>query len=133
MTDEQPAAFDWVRHRALCNVREMFFKLAEVVKGDVEAANATVAGGGFVFEEHAIDQFRATHVTRSVDLVIDSRGFRIKDSRIVVRDGSGRDILSSRVALLPGDCLLQVDDQPHPLRLWEFSRLALEPLFFNGQ
>ena len=51
--------------------------------------------------------------------------------QIVVRDGTGEDFLSARVTAAGTDCLLDVAGQDRPLRLWEFSRLALEPVFFG--
>ena len=128
---EQPTTFDWVRHRAHCNVREMFEKLAEVVAADVKAAEEVVAGRHFVLEANALDIFHVKRVEPPDPNVIDGRRFRLQDSRIIVRDLRGKDILSARVALVHHDCLLDVDSQTQPLRLWQFSRLALESLFFG--
>ena len=52
--------------------------------------------------------------------------------QIVVRDGTGEDSLSARVTAAGTDGLLAVAGQDRPLQFWEFSRLALEPVFFGN-
>ena len=138
---------DWVAVRGREHAEEVFRHLHEVVKRDVDSArkHARADGGkllGFGQIEFrcsdldgwyfGVDVMAAGH--RSPQLSVQRHfGLESRDTRIVVREDYGQNgaMHAARPALYaPQHCLLDVEGHERPMRLWQFSRLALEPLFF---
>ena len=138
-TDRQ---LDWVKVLGPKHAEEVFQRLHEVVKRDVESANEHAYGGSAMdrvkyacqTEDAGDDGFlviaRWTPTPRDPKQTV--RYFDLERGRIVVRRGGYDKILhTAKVALRrPRHCLLDVEGHERPMRLWQFSRLALEPLFF---
>ena len=118
---------DWVRIRALCDVPAAFNALVEVVEADVASANKHLPK-----IEAGIEDLRRS--VRTV-MVIQANGngctFRISGDEIVVRDANEKDVLRAKPKMVEMHLRLAVDGHEEPMRLWEFSRLALEPVFFD--
>ncbi len=128
-------SFDWVEARSKCNVRDVFKHLREVVGSDIKSAerNAVVSAE---LESRTEEQFVVrTHLDPARP---DWRTFFLIDARIEVRGPDDRNdniVLTGRASLDGGNCCIEtvVDGKLCRLRLWEFSRLALEPLFFKDR
>ena len=127
-------AFDWVTARAKCNITDLFEKLRAVVEGDVKSAEKN--GIDASFEAIATDRFtvrfRNPHPSAQQN---DWRTFCLSDTTIEVRGPGDPDknlLLTAGVSLHDTDCMLEVDGSGRK-RLWEFSRLALEPMLFRGR
>lgn len=126
-------AFDWVTARAKCNIAELFGKLRAVVDSDIKSAEKI--GIAACFEGHATDRFTVKLYDRSFPELYEWRTFFLGNSKIEVRGPGDPDdnlILEARADLHGADCMLDVNGHGR-IRLWEFSRLALEPLLFRGQ
>ena len=66
-------------------------------------------------------------------MLCDRRYFELeaRSARILMRKGPSEELLAARPPLYPPQhCLLDVEGHERPMRLWQFSRLALEPVFF---
>ena len=131
--------FDWVEKRAKCNVRELFSHLREVVKSDVDSAREHVSADGFEFRDGpATTSFMVAGYAvktggATARIAQDVRRFHLSGSTIEVFNKESRPVIEARAALVGGaDCLVDVVGR-EPMRLWEFSRLALEDLFFVGR
>ena len=132
-TDRQ---LDWVKVLGRAHAEELFRCLFEVVKRDVESAKKHARG----IEPSCGDLDRGIFDVGTVELsklgapaIARQRYFRLldKDVRIVVYDEDQNEILHAAPALYPPQhYLLDVEERERPMRLWQFSRLALEPLFF---
>lgn len=127
-----PENFDWVDHCAECTTQKMFEKLFDVVKSDVAAAKGKI--------KHTVEfggNDRSFAVRRihpmGVKFDRDETSFILMDKQIVVKEAEGQDLLSARATSEGTNCLLQVigGGPTKPLRLWEFSQLVLEPMFFG--
>ena len=141
---------NWVRVLGREHAEEVFRRLHDVVQRDVESArkHARADQGKLVgfdqIEFHCSDVERwyfgvnvmpAGH--RSPQLCV-RRGFELESrgTRILVRGDYGENgvLHAARPALYaPQHCLLDVEGHGRPMRLWQFSRLALEPLFFPSE
>ena len=123
---------DWVGARAQCNVNWAFAKLHEIVLLDLKRAvdNGITA---VKCEMHEGDQLvveRAPHGPM--------RNFFVFEDQIRVSDESQPIALAARVEHRPedGTCVLFVSgqngvwDRNEQMELWQFARLALEPLLF---
>ena len=120
---------DWVRARASCNVSTMFDALREIVEVDVASANKNLPN-----LKAQIEQLGGpTKLFRVFQANGNARRFRIEGgTAIVVRNADNQDVLKAKPKMVDLDCLLEVDEHEEPMRLWEFSRLALEPMFFES-
>lgn len=132
-------AFDWVEARAGRNLSRLFDDLRALVEANVRSACVRVAPD-IVLEEPLPGRFlvRVPFPDRS-DLAGLSRSFDLcgEDSSIRVF-GSGPDpLFVARVHLGGGDAALEVHGPGAcaacPMRLGEFSRAVLEPVFFRGR
>ena len=124
--------FNWVKARAACNAEKLFDDLRKVVEADVDAANNHVNGRCFKFEAGpSHSEFRAVEIDRQRPLPpLDHRIFVLVDGTIQVKNIDSVCHLTARPYLASRDCQVEVDGRP--MKLWEFSRLVLEPLFFHG-
>ena len=127
--------FDWVAARVKCNVRDLFTQLRDRVKSDVRSAESN-AGVKAEVEDRTPDNF----IVRIPNPTIagqsrDWRTFGLSGTVIEVRGNGDKPILEARANLDGQECKLsvQIGDRERHMRLWEFSREALEPLFFNGR
>ena len=127
--------FDWVKVRALCSSEHLFGELKDVVRGDVESANKNVSDFEFSIERSSNVAFTVVRRREGRDEPLDAIRFSRTGSLIEVLGRDSRPIVKAQAALV-GDgreCLVEVDGQSRPMRLWRFSRLVLEDLFFpNG-
>ena len=132
-------AFDWVEARAKRNLRELFGDLREVVEASVRSARIHVAPD-IVVEEPVPGRFlvRVPFPNRP-DLEGLSRCFEVCDEDSSIRVFGSRPALLfvARVHLGGSDSVLEVDRPGAylacPMRLGEFSRAVLEPVFFRGR
>lgn len=133
--------FDWVAKRATCNVTELFNDLRTVVEANVKSAHQHVAPD-VAFEEPATGHFVVTVPFPSrPDLKGTWRSFHLcaDDAAIKVFGSDPDPMFVARANLVGDDCQLEVlgtgngSPRPQPMRLWEFSRLVLEPVFFRGR
>ena len=122
---------DWVRNRARCNVHRLFAELRLQVARDVTAACETCGSQSFAIREEQSDLFV---VTAPGERLIT---FRLTGSRIEATEATteGRKPLRLPArAEYDGDsgCRLAVRtaDGRRRFELWEFSREALEDVFF---
>ena len=131
-----PEHCHWVARRAECTTRQMFRRLADIVRADVDAANALQQPSTeYQFEEVTSTKFlvtrRVTHgfvATGSVRFEI--FGAEIIATRIQATDDQ-RELLRTRARLdEAGRCMFRVggDDR----YAWEVSRRALEGLIFEA-
>ena len=127
--------FNWVQARVQCNVSEMFEQLRAVVELDVKSA--VECGIGAEIDGDLSDRF-SVRVNREPNIRTGVRTFSIEGDEIGVvdlcRSGDGP-VLVGCVGFDGKDCLIEVDrdGSRQCLRPWEFSRMALEPLFFPEQ
>ena len=127
---------DWVKARAACSLKGVFQLLSEVVDSDVKAANALdrkdikftlnrgITGKLIVVRERDLGGFG-----ESAGIV-----FELLPSKITIAGaGLGDKPLHTMTPYLneEGECLLEVEGRPQPLRLWQVSRIALDDLFFG--
>ena len=111
---------DWVRDRAKCNVHRLFGELRIQVSHDAEAAKA-VTGQPVAVREERTDLFFVTVGDREI-------GFSLTGSQIEVNAGGILPILARAQFAYP-KCKIRLDDG-RLLDPWEFSREALEDVFF---
>lgn len=131
---------DWVAVLGREHASELFRRLHEIVQRDVESAKkhaAARSGLDWVRFTYESDGEQCLSVTAdwgpaSRDPQQTGRYFELERNRIVVRAGGYDEIVHTAKAALfpPQHCLLDVEGHEGPMRLWQFSRLALEPLFF---
>ena len=121
--------FDWVEARSKCNIKDLWERLRDVVAANVDSA-----------KQHISDQVEFDNRT-PVQFVVRLNGewrtfFLTKETTIDVYDADGMRY-RARPSLINADCHLEVEVHDRPdnrqMRLWQFSRLALEPLLFNGR
>lgn len=145
---------DWVAVLGREHAEEVFRRLHEVVKRDVESAkkHARADRGELVgfgrIEFHCSDARNGYFEVDAQPAGSGSAWPRIRrrfwlkpeGTRIVVRgeayppEEPPGDLHAARPALYaPQHCLLDVEGHERPMRLWQFSRLALEPLFFPSE
>jgi hypothetical protein len=136
MAQPRDDSFDWVTARSKCSLRGAFQILTEVVETNVERANA-LPDSNYSFESKRLDQRLV--VTATLESML-GQGyatvvFHLRDSEIAVTR-SLHPTARSELAFsakpcftAEGDCVLEVDGVP--LQLWQVSRKALEPLFFE--
>ena len=124
--------FDWVQARAQCNVSTVFGKLRTIVERDVKAAvecgiEAEVIDGD-------LSDTLSVRVNREPNILTGVRTFSVEGDELRVVDlrRSSKVMLVGNVKFDGKDCLIEVDKDGSKQCLlpWEFSRLALEPLFF---
>ena len=132
-------------------MRELFAALQEVVEADAKVASEKL-DRDFAFRVKAVDAFVVTRRERGTGITLDARSFTLDaDAHLIFverppSDGDDNVLLVGRAALVdgaPGDnllCLIDTEERHRgrmtksgPLQLWQFSRLALEPLFFRGR
>ena len=127
--------FNWVKARSECSLERVFLVLSEVVASDVKARQGLHDGAEY-------DHTRRDHkiiVSRTRDFgggIKEAEGVvfeRIKGSITVAAvDPKGNEVplFAATPSLAPdGDCKLEVNGDS--LELWQVSRKALEPLFFE--
>ena len=132
----KPDDFNWVEARAKLP-RGVFADLAKRVEADVKEANDYRSDlvPRCEFGWHGSSVFRVWYgghpdggcpalATFELDELQ-----RIKVSRRCPGEPKGSGIVGAPVLQRDGDLVIEVDDQA--LALWQFSRLALEPLFFS--
>lgn len=118
--------FNWVKARAECSLKQVFFNLGEMVESDVKTANELGVGPVQVLRQH-----RKTIVSRGEPAAEGVRAvvFELEAAAITARS-NGDLILSGRPRLdEQGNCLLEVNGQLY--RLWQVCQMALEDLFFG--
>ena len=131
--------FDWVRARAGRNLRELFGDLRALVEANVRSACIHVAPD-IALQEPVPGCFlvRVPFPNRP-DLEALSRRFHVcdEDSSIRVFGSGPAPLFVARVHLGGADSVLEVDKPGAylacPMRLGEFSRVVLEPVFFRGR
>ena len=128
-----PAAFNWVAARAKCNVRELFEGLKAVVRDDVREAEEHVSAAVTFEEGPQHTTFTVVRRQSADGPAVAARRFHLAGSTIEVLDKESRPVMAARASLVDIDCMLEVDGYRDRFRLWQFSRFALEDLFFNGR
>ena len=129
--------FDWVEARVKCNVRKIFDLLRSRVESDTKSAERHDIVHA-VLENRSQDQFIVKIPDPAGGMSQNWRTFFLGDVHIEVRgrDDDNKPILTARASLTNRDCKVEVYEdgrEPRHLRLWEFSRLVLEPLLFRGR
>jgi hypothetical protein len=124
--------FDWVSAQAGCSALQMFQKLQEGAKADVDRRNFTAPGrsDGWRFEFHAgDDEFEVVRIAGSSK---DGAAvtFALEGPRINV-DGDGVDVrITAVVGINPaGECRYFVGELEY--LGWEVRKQALDQLFFE--
>ena len=128
-------AFDWVSARAMCTAKTLFNELKKVVEADVRSANNNVADKFEIHQEPSDGVFSVHLNSEDGQMVIRQRTFELVEQNILVyKTSTESDVfLRGRASLTETkDCLIEVE-QKTPMRLWEFSFLALEDFFFAGR
>jgi hypothetical protein len=133
MTDSTHDDFDWVSAQGACTADQMFKRLLEGARKDVDRRNASGFGrnDGWRFEVHAEDEdrFEVSRVAgsskASAFVTFERDGPRINIS------GDGVDVeLFAIVSINPaGACRYFVGE--HEYLGWEIRKLALDTLFFE--
>ena len=130
------SSFDWVSARLRCNVNELFGKLKAVVKADVESANRNVENAERRFRFNDGPAISVFSVTEGKEPPYVRMVFELVQQKINVHHQSTEQPphLVARAALSADstECLLDVECL-QPMPLWQFSRRALEDLFFAGR
>ena len=127
--------FDWVSARASCTSKMLFSALKQVVEADVRSAKARVCDG-FSVQHGPHDDAFSVRLDMEHGMMVRARTFELVGQEIRAYQSSSESdvILTGRASLVAdGECLIDTDEQKPPLRLWEFSRLALEDFFFAGR
>ena len=140
---------DWVAVLGREHAEEVFRRLHDVVQRDVESARKHARADVGKRLGFGPSEFRCFDVEGrcyfSVEVspkglrdpaLCDRRYFELeaRSARIVVRESPSEELLTARPALYaPQHCLLDVAGYERPMRLCQFSRLALEPLFFPSE
>ena len=125
--------FDWVKARATCTSKMLFKELKQVVEADVRSAQSRVCDRFSLNCGQHEDVF-SVRLDAGDGSLIRTRVFELVNQEIrVYRSTPESGIILTGTASLVGakDCLIEVTEQD-PMRLWEFSRLALEDFFFAG-
>jgi hypothetical protein len=133
MADSTNDDFDWVTAQGGCTAEQMFVRLLEGARKDVDRRNASGFGrdDGWRFEVHADDD-RSFEVSRvagsgkaSAFVTFERAGARINIS------GDGVDVeLFAIVSINPaGHCRYFVGE--HEYLGWEIRKMALDTLFFE--
>jgi hypothetical protein len=126
-----PKNFDWVKARSKCSLEEVFVNLGEVVDSDVKTTNSLSHKTG----EFAINRPNGKIVVVKTQQTSAKKSivFELTNQGVCVKEGlGGKHLFLGKPSLIPsGDCKLQVDGEQEPLELWQFSRRALEDLFFG--
>lgn len=133
MADSTTDDFDWVSAQSGCTTEQMFKRLLEGTRKDVDRRNATAFGrdDGWKFEVHVDDDdnFEVTRITGSARasafVTFERVGPRINIA------GDGVDVeLFAIVSINPhGECRYFVGE--HEYLGWEIRKLALDTLFFE--
>jgi hypothetical protein len=123
--------FDWVTAQAGCSVEQMFQKLLDGTRADVERRNAATFGrtDGWRFEFHDDDDgFEVVRVAGSSRAAIVT--FHREGARIEIT-GDGIDVqITAIVGINPhGDCRYYVGEAEY--LGWEVRKQALDLLFFE--
>jgi hypothetical protein len=127
--------FDWVKARSECSMVRTFLLLAELIDRDVKSANAL--GRDATFDLNRTVQNRII-VNRTRTFAGASQHISI----VIVSADDGLDVFratgtESKDLLFRGTAALNIDGECRievegiPLHLWQFSRKALEDLFFG--
>lgn len=130
---DEGESFDWVEARAQCNIRDLFGRLRTVIESNVKsAARNNIAAE---FKDESPDQFVVRLSCTSLDQQSDWRRFFLGGTDIQVFGVGHEPLLVGRASLHSRDCLIEVGEgaSKRHLKLWEFGRLAIEPLFFRGR
>ena len=112
----------------------LFKELKKVVEADVKSANSSVCDRFGI----CIGQYEGAFGVRldgEDGQLVKKRMFELVGQEILVYTSSTETavLLTGKASLTdPKDCLIEVDQKP-PMRLWEFSCLALEDFFFAGR
>ncbi|MYN67919.1 MAG: hypothetical protein F4X11_23325 [Acidobacteria bacterium] len=120
--------FHWVTARSKCTPEELFGKLRDRVKGDVQTA-VRVTGRKIEFSPTSNELFHVARIKAGGNQTLAAVGFQLVGHQIVVIEQGGTSH-AARAALQHGSCRL-TDDDGRCFELWEFSRDALEDLFFG--
>jgi hypothetical protein len=130
---------NWVANRAGCSIQRVFQILGEMVDTDVKEAEALNRRGVKFSLSKEVDT--KLIVTRDRDLggVSETDGvtFEVRAGKIRVTAGSKN--MNERKPLFSfapafsqdGECLVQVEGESEPVKLWQVCRKALEDLFFG--
>ncbi len=124
-------AFDWVSARAMCTAKTLFNELKKVVEADVRSANNNVADKFEIHQEPSDGVFSVHLNSEDGQMVIRQRTFELVEQNILVYKTSTESDVFLRGRASLKDCLIEV--QKTPMRLWQFSFLALEDFFFAGR
>jgi hypothetical protein len=133
---EIPKTLSWVQERARCSPKAMFNELAKLIENDVKDANALADARSlsvkFKFErqpEKIIVERREQQANYAVTVI-----FKLTADAITVNrldDAREVFVFSGTPNLTPeGECVLAGEKDLYP---WQFSRRALEDLFFSGK
>ena len=125
--------FDWVTAQAGCSAEQMFQKLMDGARADVDKRNATTFGrnDGWRFEFHADeDGFEVTrHTATKKDAAFVT--FQREGPRINI-DGDGVDVRITAIVGINahGDCRYFISEGE--FLGWEVRKQALDALFFES-
>lgn len=127
------ASIRWVKAYAECRPEALFADLATRV-GDVDVRDFNALPGParcvFASEHEAVISVRRDDPDPRMFVKFELEGRRIVVHRTNVMgiDIEGGSFTGVPVLQPDGSCMLEVDGRP--LELWQFSRMALQPLFF---
>jgi hypothetical protein len=136
MDEKVPETLDWVTKRSECSLQLIFDNLREVVKGDVEKANALNRAQ---FQIHPLtgQKFSISRTRKVLGFLARVVVFfELTETEIVVTRVAGEDDQQQMFSAIPeinqqGLCLLRINGEAGLLRLWQVSKKALEDLFFG--
>ena len=136
MTEKRPPSenFDWVTARSHCSLGEVFEKLRQQVKADVEKREAmrTERSGigsyfAFKFVQSGGDSFTAMAEGTKVDERV---RFECDRNAITAKGKYGKPNLMATLTLSnDGECRVMIGGREYDL--WQFRKMALEHLFFE--
>ena len=135
MADSTAHDFDWVSAQSGCTTEQMFKRLLDGARTDVDRRNSAAFGrsDGWRFEVHADDDdsFEVTRIAASSKasavVTFDRVGPRIN----ITGDGVDVELFAIVSINHAGECRYYVGEQEY--LGWEVRKLALDTLFFERE
>jgi len=125
MSEPTRADADWVTERSQCTTYELFKKLGQRVKADVEKRNDMLSRIDFGYEDNNREDYFVVISRQGARMV----RFLVTDHIAVTGVQLDVSFEARAVYTADGECRLQVGN--HQLTIWQVARMALEEMFFD--
>lgn len=124
------ADFDWVRARAECSLRRVFFHLVAGAESDALAREDISKKGNDNVHFDSSKNGDSLLVTRSEGSSVRRVKFALTEDAIIIEENGNIAFKATPGLNNTADCTLMVDGAE--LDLWKVRRMALERLFFES-